>query len=278
MDRDGISIVVLSYERLEALAALLRGLLGQELGGLRCELLLWNNSRSVHLAPSASSEVGRLLAEFPDLKVFNSSHNWLCRVRYALATLARYETIFFIDDDLAPTDPRLIHDLHDALGKLRPVDIVSCWTALWTEWNDRALTKVRMGFTRPEPAELTECDYIGPGICMFRKRILFHPAMLDQGPEGARSDSSWFPWIAAMELGSRKYYLPTHGRLRVHAEHRHAALGDIPGFRTELYAAYKRMWRRGYRPVLGRTGAERVPDGSPERRAARSLPSETDLW
>lgn len=278
MASDGISVVVLSYERLAALAVLLRSLLAQELGGLPLEVLLCNNSRNVHLALSATSELGRLLSEFPDVKVFNSSHNWLCRVRYTLATLARYETIFFIDDDLAPADPFLVRDLHAALGTLRPVDIVSCWTALWTEWNDRSLTKVRMGFTRPEPAELTECDYFGPGICMFNRRILFEPGILDPRPERLRSDSSWFPWVTAMELGSRKYYLPTYGRLRVHEEHRHAALGDTPGFRTELYAAYKRMWKRGYRPVLGRLGAEPVPDGSPEMRAARSLPRETDPW
>lgn len=278
MDHDGISVVILSYERLVALHLLLRNLLAQDLGGLRLELLLCNNSPNVHLETFPSTGLGRLLSEFPDVKIFNSSHNWLCRIRYTLATLARYETIFFIDDDLSPTDSRLVRDLYDALGGLRPVDIVSCWTALWTEWNDRSLTKVRMGFTSPAPTELTECDDVGPGICMFRKRILFHPGILDLGPEHLRSDSSWFPWVTAMELGSRKYYLPTHGRLRVHAQHRHAALGNTPGFRTELYSAYKRMWKRGYLPVLGRTGDHRAPEGSPERRAARSLPSETDFW
>jgi hypothetical protein len=278
MDRDGVSIVVLSYERRLALAPLLRGLLAQELDGLPFELLVCNNSRNVQLEPSMYSALGRLLSEFPDVKVFNSSHNWLGRVRYALATLARYDTILFIDDDLAPTDPRLVRDMYDALGRLRPVDIVSCWTALWTEWNDRSLTKVRMGFTAPEPAELTECDYFGPGICMFRKRILFHPAILDLTPERLGSDSSWFPWVTAMELGSRKYYLPTHGRLRVHAEHRLASLSHLPGFQVELHQACKRMWKQGYVPVLGRTGDQRVPEGSPERRAARRLPSETDLW
>jgi hypothetical protein len=278
MERHGVSIVVLSYERRLALAALLRGLLAQELGGLACELLVWNNSRNVQLEPSRHSELGRLLSEFPDAKVFNSSHNWLSRVRYALATLARHDTILFIDDDLAPTDPKLVRDMYDALGRLRPVDIVSCWTALWTEWNDRSLTKVRMGFTQPEPAELTECDHFGPGICMFRKRILFHPAILDLTPERLQSDSSWFPWVTAMELGSRKYYLPTHGRLRIHAEHRHASLSHAPGFQLALHQAFKRMWKQGYVPVLGRTGDQRVPENSPERRAARSLPTETDLW
>lgn len=278
MDPRGISVVVLSYERLRALAVLLRGLLTQELGGLKMELLLCNNSRAVRLEPSDGSELGELLSAFPDLKVFNSSHNWLCRIRYTLATLATYDTIFFIDDDLAPADPLLARDLYDALARLGPVDVVSCWTALWTEWNDRALTKVRMGFTRPEPNEITECDYAGPGICMFDKRILFHPAVLDLPPERLRSDSSWFPWVTAMELGTRKYYVPSHARITIHAEHRHAALGHVPGFRTEQYAAYKEMWKRGYRPVLSRIADQPFAASSPEMRAARSLRTETDLW
>jgi hypothetical protein len=277
MSDSGISVVILSYERLGALAVLLRALLDQRLGGLDLEVLVCNNSPEVQLEPRRGSEVGDLLAELPDVKVFNSSHNWLCRVRYALATLARYDTIFFIDDDLSPADPNVVRDLYDALARLGPSDIVSCWTALWTQWSERSLTKVRMGFTRPAPAELTECDYVGPGISMFRKRLLLHPAILDLPPERWRSDSSWFPWVTAMELGTRKYYVPTYGRFRIHPENRHAALGHTPGFRTELYAAYKEMWKRGYEPVLGRTRNSPAAN-SPERRAARELPLETDLW
>jgi hypothetical protein len=277
MSSAGISIVVLSYERMGALAVLLRALLDQRLGGLGVELLVCNNSPAVHLAAGPGSPVGELLAAFADVKVVNSSHNWLCRVRYTLATLARYETIFFIDDDLAPTDPHLVRDLYDALGRLQPVDIVSCWTALWTAWDDATLTKVRMGFTRPAPAVLTECDYIGPGLCMFNRRILFAPGVLDLPPEALRSDSSWFPWETAMRLGTRKYYVPTHGRLQRHPEHTHAALMNQPGFRTELYAAYKRAWQRGYQPVLARQRAAAAAD-SPEQWAARHLTAETDPW
>jgi hypothetical protein len=278
MDRSGISIVVLSYERLGALSVLLRALLEQSLGGLPFELLLCNNSARVHLEPSTGSELGRLLSEVPDLKIFNSSHNWLTRIRYTIATLSRYETIFFIDDDLSPTDPFLIRDMYVALSALRPVDIVSCWTTLWTEWNDRFLTRVRMGFTRPEPTELTECDTVGPGICMFRKRILFHPEILDPPPNQLRSDSSWFPYVTAMELGSRKYYLPTHARLQRHDEHVHASLSRTPGFQADLHATFKHMWKRGYRPVLSRIQDEPFAEGSPEMRAARSLPPLTEYW
>jgi glycosyltransferase involved in cell wall biosynthesis len=273
----GISVVILSYERPRALAELLRALLSQDLGGLALEVLLCNNAPAVSIESKPGSEIGDLLGRFSDAKVFNSSYNWLCRVRYTLATLARHDTIFFIDDDLSPADPSVVRDLYDALARLGPLDIVSCWTALWTEWSEDSLTKVRMGFTRPAPTEITECDYVGPGISMFRRPLLLHPAILDQPPERWRSDSSWFPWVTAMELGSRKYYVPTHGRFRIHPESRHAALNDTPGFRAELYAAYKEMWKRGYQPVLGRTRNAPGPD-SPERRAARELRSETDRW
>jgi hypothetical protein len=278
VDRQGISVVVLSYERLAALAVLLRGLLDQDLRGLPLELLVCNNSRRVRLEAGNGSEVGELLAAFPDAKVLNSDHNWLCRARYAVAILARYETIFFIDDDLAPTDSRLVRDLYDTLGTLAPVDIVSCWTALWIDWNERELTKVRMGFHYRRPTELTECDYAGPGICMFRKRILLEQGILDLVPEHLRSDSSWFPWVTAMRLGSRKYYVPSYGRLSGHEESRHASLDRSPGFRTELYSTYKRMWRRGYRPVLSRIADEPQVDRSAVLRAARSLRKETDVW
>jgi hypothetical protein len=53
---------------------------------------------------------------------------------------------------------------------------------------------------------------------------------------------------------------------------------QAPGFRAELYAAYKRMWKRGYQPVLARFSDRSSADASPELRAARSLPPETDRW
>jgi hypothetical protein len=76
------------------------------------ELLVWNNSRRVRLEAARGSEVGELLCAFPDVKVFNSDHNWLCRIRYTIATLARHDTILFLDDDLAPTDAHLVRDLY----------------------------------------------------------------------------------------------------------------------------------------------------------------------
>jgi len=273
----GVSLVVLSFERLAALRELLEALLGQELQGIRLEVILGNNSPRVHLRPSAFSAIGRLLRRLPDVKIFNSSYNWLCRTRYALATLGRYDTILFLDDDLIPVHTGLVRQMLEVLETLRPIDILSCWTALWTHWDDQRLTKVRMGFLYPETTVLTECDYVGPGISMFRRRMLIHPALLDLPDELHRSDSAWFPWLPAMELGSRKYYMPSHGMLRVHPESRKHALASLPGFRAGQYAAYKKMWKRGYTPVLA-TERQRDRADTPEARAARTLRAEVDDW
>jgi hypothetical protein len=273
----GISVVVLSYERPHALAVLLQTLIEQELDGLALELIVWNNSPRVQLARAPDTPVARLLARFDDVKVIDSGHNWETRVRYALGLLARHETVFFIDDDLAPADTRLVRDMYEVLHRLNPVDVVSCWTALWTEWNDNALTQVRMGFLRPGPAELTECDHFGPGICMFRREILRHPAIAGLLSEAGQADSQWFPWLTSMKLGTRKYYMPSYGRMQRHPEFRHAALADRPGSRAAKHAAYKRMWQEGYEPVLARQH-DRLPGSSPELRAAATLPLETDPW
>ena len=168
----GFTVIVLSYDRPRALRVLLQGLSTQQLGGADMELIVCNNAAGVRLAASPWTATGRLLRRFPDVKIMNSSHNWLCRVRYPLTTLARHDTIVFIDDDVVITDPHFLRYMYDAFATVRPIDVLSCWTALWTEWNDEHLTKVRMNFSDPAPSEMTECDYAGPGLCIFDRRIL----------------------------------------------------------------------------------------------------------
>ena len=277
MNPPGISIVILSHNRPGALKAVLEGLLRQDLGGREIELILCNNSPSVTLRSTRWSSLGRVLRRFDDLKIFNSSHNWLCRVRYTLATLARHDVVLFLDDDLVPVDPVLVRRMAETLAGLGPNDIVSCWTALWTKWDDAELTKVRMGFLYPQTTELTECDYVGPGISMFNKRILYHPAVLTLAEEFPRSDSAWFPWVTSMALGSRKFYVPSFGMLRIHRESTRDALSNLPGFRAGQYAAYKQMWKRGYVPVLA-TERHQGRSDSPEALAARTLRLEIDAW
>lgn len=274
----GFTVIVLSYDRPRALRVLLQGLLAQRLGDTEMEVIVCNNAAGVRLAASPWTATGRLLRRFPDLKLFNSSHNWLCRVRYPLATLARHETIVFIDDDVVIRDDGFLRYMYDAFATVRPIDVLSCWTALWTAWSDDELAKVRMNFLAPAPDALTECDYAGPGLCIFDRRILTESGLLALAPEYHRSDSTWFPWLTAMKMGTRKYYLPSHGRVAFHEEFARHELTTSPGFRREMYATYKRLWALGYVPVLERKRAEPDFERSREAQAARTLPVEVDRW
>lgn len=274
----GFTLIVLTHDRPRALRVLLEGLVAQQLGGAAMELIVCNNAPGVRLAASPWTATGRLLRRLGDVKIFNSSHNWLCRVRYPLATLARHDTIVFLDDDVVLKDEGFLRYMLAAFATVRPIDVLSCWTALWTEWTDQHLKKVRMNFLGPAPSALTECDYAGPGICIFDRRILTESGLLALAPELQRSDSSWFPWLTTMKLGTRKYYLPSHGRLAFHDEYARHALTAAPGFRPELYAAYKAAWTRGYVPVLARKRGEPDFERSREAEAARTLPVETDRW
>ena len=274
----GFTVIVLSYDRPRSLRVLLQGLVAQQLDGAEMELIVCNNAAGVRLSASPWTATGRLLRRFPDVKIMNSSHNWLCRVRYSLATLARHDTIVFIDDDVVITDDRFLRYMYDAMATVRPIDVLSCWTALWTEWSDELLKKVRMNFHDPAPDALTECDYAGPGLCIFDRRILTESGLLALAPEFHRSDSTWFPWLTAMKLGTRKYYLPAHGRVAFHDEFARHALTTSPGFRRDMYAQYKTIWKRGYVPVLERKRSEPDFEQSREAHAARTLPVEVDRW
>ena len=92
------------------------------------------------------------------------------------------------------------------------------------------------------------------------------------------SDRTWFPWLTAMKMGTRKYYLPSHGRVEFHEQYQRHALTTSPGFRSDMYSRYKTIWKRGYVPVLQRKRSEPGFEQSPEAQAARSLRVEKDPW
>ena len=98
--------------------------------------------------------------------------------------------------------------------------------------------------------------------------------VLDLKPEDQASDSGWFPWLTTLVHGTRKYYMPSHGMLRVHPESKIGGLTALRGFREGQYAAFKRWWKLGYKPVLSFPHA---PD-SPEASAAREFRPEERKW
>ena len=274
----GITVVVLSYERTAGLAALLKSLLAQDLGGLKLELLICNNSSRVHLKPSPFSQVGRLLSQFADVKIFNSSYNWRCRVRYGVAALAAYDTIMFIDDDLTLAQPNFITYMWENFRTLNPVDLLSCWNTLWVEWGEDELAWVSLCFLYPEITRLTETDTIGPGICMFHKQLLTTPGIMSLDPEFPAADDMAFPLLAALQWGSRSYYLPSYGMLKWHQDHASSPLHSISGHYDDLYYQFKSLLTKGYQPVLSREPHPGREGDSPEQQAARVLPREKYPW
>src|SRR3546814_17222213 len=78
----------------------------------------------------------RRLKRLKDLKVVDSSYNWACSVRYAFATMAKYETVLFLDDDMELLDDGFIRQMYDHLTSLEPQNILSCWTTIWADCNN----------------------------------------------------------------------------------------------------------------------------------------------
>ena len=99
-DRPGLSIIVTSYRRLDALYQNLTSLLNQDLRDVSIEIIVINNAKEVQLGPSRFTRLGRLFRAHPEIKLVNSRHNWMIFMRYGLAYIAQYETVFFVDDDI----------------------------------------------------------------------------------------------------------------------------------------------------------------------------------
>jgi glycosyltransferase involved in cell wall biosynthesis len=275
---DGVTVIVLTYQRPAALAALLRSLLQQELGSLPLEVMVCNNAPGVRLKPSRFSALGRLCRRFADLKIFNSSYNWRCRVRYAVATLAAHDTIMFIDDDITLLDRNFIRYMYENFRTLGSKDLLSCWNTLWVDWNEDNFSCVSLTFETPGITRLTQTDTIGAGICMFNKELLVNARILDLSRGFPKADDMAFPLVAAVEWGSRSYFLPSYRMLEMHYEYNRNPLYTVSGHTTELYAQFKELLQEGYQPVLSRTGASALESETPERDAARRLPAMKYSW
>jgi glycosyltransferase involved in cell wall biosynthesis len=275
---EGITVIVLTYQRMGALAALLRSLLRQKLGSLPLELIVCNNSPRVRLKPSQFSTVGRLFSQFANLKIFNSSYNWRCQVRYAVATLAAHNTIMFIDDDITLLDRNFIIYMYENFRTLKPMDLLSCWNTIWVDWNEENFSCASLSFETPGITQLTQTDTIGPGICMFNKELLSNARILDLSRGFSKADDMAFPLVAAMEWGSRSYFLPSYKMLEMHYECHRNSLYTVSGHSAELYAQFKSLLKEGYQPVLSRNAAGLPERETPEQYAARVLPALTYSW
>jgi glycosyltransferase involved in cell wall biosynthesis len=273
----GVTVIVLSYERMNGLAALLESLLEQDLRRRQLELIVCNNSLRYHLKQSRLSRIGRLLSQFRLVKVFNSSHNWRDQVRYGLGTLAAYDKIMFIDDDIVILDRNFVHKMFQAHNSLRPVDILSCWNTIWTSWNDEFFTDVSLTFATSEISELTQTDTIGTGICMFNKQVLFTSRIMEMFKDYRNAYDMAFPLVANLVWGSRGYFFPCYGMLKMHPDSSVHSLCAVPGHYDERYSLFKKLLQEGYRPVISED-SDRFERESPEHRAVRVLPAVKHAW
>ena len=275
----GISIVVLSYERMKSLESMLGSLLEQKLDGISIELIICNNSPRFHLSRSHFSNIGRILQKYPEARIINSSHNWRTHIRYSLATLATNNTVLFLDDDLILRDNKFIAYMFHAFRTLGPLDILSCWNTLWVEWTGDFFRAISLNFKSPQIIELTKSDVVGPGICMYNRQILTPNVLKWVMPTGeySRADDMAFSLAAYLEHQSNSYYLPSYGMIEFNVQSKNNALYAQREHYSNLYALYKRMLNRGYKPVISRLSSL-ASESTPEKKAVELLEQQTFSW
>jgi len=277
-DPSGLTVVILSYERMWGLTALLKSLLRQNLDGLGLEVMICNNSHRICLEKSWFSRLGRLLGRFPDLKIFNCNHDWHTRVRYGLATMAKYERVLFLDDDIVLLDKNYLRYMFETFKRLGPVDMLSCWCEIWLDWNSKSLGTAALTFREKVLTQLTKVDLCGMGICMFNKSILFHPMVADMSRGDERIQDYLFPVIAAMELGTQVYFVPSYQMLKFHHQKRIGAICEKPGFNIAAVSLLKSLINNGYKPLLTREQELFNDPSSPEAKAAKLGPRSEYPW
>ncbi len=275
---DGITILVLSFERMKSLKVVLDSLLAQDLGGIPTELIVCNNSPREYLKKSRFSAVGRCLRRFTDIKIINCSYSWHTNIRYALATLAKYNTVLFLDDDIIVRRHDFIKYMFNTYKQLGPLDILSCWNRLLVEWDADDFSLISLNFNTPGIEELTQCDVAGPGICMFNKDVLT-PKVMDvvMAHEYPNAYDMGFSLISKIEHNSECFFLPSHGMLENYRQHGKTTLMTGPENYDDLHSLFKSMLKKGYKPVVSRHYPGESED-SPERRAIQMLTPRKLSW
>lgn len=255
-DNEGITVIILSYRRMNSLRVLLKSLHMQHLGDIKLEIILINNSSQRSLRKSSLTRLGRVLNQFEDIKIINSSHNWMVSIRYAMGQLAKYETILYMDDDMYFLDADYLKDMYAAFKSVRPIDILGCWNTLWLAYDNVNLKIASVTLNDAKITQLTETDINGAGCCMFSRELLSNPAIMGIT---ARQDDMAFSLQAALEYGSRNYYFPSHQRVAFHHERQLHAIHDLPDKTIEKLNLYRQLWLAGYQPVIERLAEEGKP-------------------
>lgn len=102
-----LSIVIVSYKRVDHIPVLLRALAKQDFEG-KFEILLWNNNSD------SITDIDSIVKSCPPnlvVRVLHSSKNYYCLSRFALSALARAPLMMFCDDDVLPRSHYVRHFL-----------------------------------------------------------------------------------------------------------------------------------------------------------------------
>jgi len=262
-DRPGLTIIVVTYRRMEALYANLSALLAQDLRDIPSELIIVNNDSEAQLRPSRWTKLGRLFRDNPAIRLVNSRHNWKSIIRFSMVYMARYDTVLILDDDITLQDNTVAYDMYQTLMRLEKYDIVSCWNYIWTHWTDSEYHSVAASFKMSNVTELTKTDTCGSGISMFNKDLIFHAGaqkhliLRDRSPAGDMA----LGLLSNMLWGGTTYAMPMYRRARFHPEWEKYALHQRPKAYIERGQLYKAMLQAGYKPLITR---EPLAEDSPE--------------
>jgi len=276
-NRPGLTIIVVTYRRIEALYASLDALLSQDLRGLRSELIVVNNDAEAHLRPSRWTKLGRLFRANSHIKLVNTRNDWMSIIRYGMVFMAEFDTVLTLDDDIIFMDQDIVCDMYQTLMGLQGHDIVSSWNTIWTKWTATELHYASASFWMPELTQLTKTDTCGSGISMFNKDLIC-------GSDGwryllprdhlATSDMA-LGLLSNLLWNGTTYAMPMFGRVDFHREFQKNALHRKPDFYPSRLAMYKQMLNHGYKPVITR---EPYADDSPETLLIRQQEPKVRGW
>jgi hypothetical protein len=112
---------------------------------------------------------------------------------------------------------------------------------------------------------------------MFNKRLLFTPKIMEMFNDFEKACDMAFPLVANIVWGSRGYFFPCYGMLKMHEDNYMHALCAVPGHYEERYALYKKLLQEGYKPVMSKDSGQ-FEGESPENLAVRLLPAVKYAW
>jgi len=273
---NGLTIITLTYDRKKGLTALIDGLLAQNLNDLKVEYILCNNFNKKIIGASLFTKIGRRIRKFSDIKIINSSYNYRCQIRYQLATMAKYKTVLFLDDDIVLLDKNFVFKMWKTFQTLPTKSILSCWCTLWAKYQENSFLKIDVNFRQQIINDLMICDTAGPGISMFSKSIVMHPRILDMTPEFKKSDDMGFSLVANLIHGTQVYYYPSFGQIKFHDQEKiKHAISQEKTYFGFVYTVWKSLWQEGYKPAMDRL---KLTDKKLQILAQEKLISKENQW